>query len=81
MRNSTEIIVELTDILQDIFLADTIVLSESTTAADVEGWDSFKQIEIILAAEARWGIRFSPRELDGLRSIGDLARVIAAKAA
>jgi len=65
---------------RDIFLADTIDLSESTTAADVEGWDSFKQIEIVLAAEARWGVRFSPRELDGLRSVGDLAGVIAAKA-
>ncbi len=81
MQKRTEIIAELTDILQDIFQADTIVLSEASTAADVEGWDSFKQIEIILAAEARWGIRFSPRELDGLRSIGDLARVIEAKAA
>lgn len=81
MQNKSEIIAELTVIFQDIFLADTIMLSESSTAADVPGWDSFKQIEIVLAAEARWGIRFSPRELDGLRCVGDLARVIAAKAA
>lgn len=80
MQNKSEIIAELTVMFRDIFLADTIDLSESTTAADVEGWDSFKQIEIVLAAEARWGVRLSPRELDGLRSVGDLAGVIAAKA-
>jgi len=47
----------------------------------VEGWDSFKQIEIILAAEARFGIKMSTRELDSLRRVEDLARLVAAKAA
>jgi acyl carrier protein len=47
----------------------------------VEGWDSFKQIEIIMSAEERWKIKFTTRELDSLLSVGDLVRVIATKAA
>jgi acyl carrier protein len=56
-------------------------LSPGLTAADIEGWDSFRHMEIVLAAEDRWGIRFGTRELDGLRCVDDLVRVIAAKTA
>lgn len=80
MKVKSEIYSGLTEIFHDIFLRDTITLTPATTAADVEGWDSFKQLEIVLAAEARWGVRFSTRELDGLACVGDLAQAIAAKA-
>lgn len=81
MKVKSEIYSALTEIFHDIFLRDTITLTPATSAADVEGWDSFKQLEIVLAAEARWGVRFSTRELDGLTCVGDLAQAIAAKAA
>lgn len=80
MKVKSEIYSGLTEIFHDIFVRDTITLKPETTAADVEGWDSFKQLEIVLAAEARWGVRFSTRELDGLACVGDLAQAIAAKA-
>lgn len=70
---------ELTNIFRDIFVCDSLVLHATSAAPDIEGWDSFKQIEIVLAAETRWRIRFSTRELDGLRCVGDLVRAIAAK--
>ncbi len=69
----------LTEIFRDVFLDDAMVLQESHSAADVEGWDSFKHIEIILAAEERFGVKFSTRELDKLNSVGDLANLIRAK--
>jgi acyl carrier protein len=71
----------LTTIFRDLFLRDSLVLSPGLTAADIEGWDSFRHMEIVLAAEDRWGIRFGTRELDGLRCVDDLVRVIAAKTA
>ncbi len=81
MPSETEIYSGLTEIFHDLFLRDTITLKSTSSAADIDGWDSFKQIEIVLAAESRWAIRFSTRELDGLGCVGDLVRVIAAKAA
>ncbi|MBV8871038.1 MAG: acyl carrier protein [Acetobacteraceae bacterium] len=81
MPTDTEIDAALTEIFRDVFLRDDLELRPDLSAKDVEGWDSFKQIEIILAAEARFGIKMSTRELDSLRSVGDLVRVIAAKAA
>jgi acyl carrier protein len=54
-------------------------VSADQDAKDVEGWDSFKQIEILLATEERFGVKFSTREVDSLQNVGDLARLVAAK--
>jgi acyl carrier protein len=74
-----EIYAALEDIFHDVFLRDDIKLTPQTTAKDVAGWDSFKQIEIILAVEGQYHIKFNTRELDSLLSVGDLVRAIASK--
>lgn len=72
-----EIHAALTAIFHDVFMRDDLVLSDTMTAADVEGWDSFRMIEIIMAVEERFAIKLATRELDGLQNVGDLLRVIA----
>ena len=69
----------LTEIFQDVFMRDDMKLSPELTAKNVPGWDSFKQIEIIIAVEERYGIKFHTRELDNLNNVGDLARTVMAK--
>jgi acyl carrier protein len=69
----------LTGVFHDVFMRNDIVLRPGLTAADVPGWDSFKQIEIILAAQQNFGFRFSTKELDGLESLDDLVKLIVAK--
>lgn len=79
MPSEAEIYGALSEIFQDVFMRDDLVLKAELTAKDVPGWDSFKQIEIVMAAEERFGIRMSTRELDGLRNVGDLVRVLETK--
>jgi acyl carrier protein len=74
--NDAEIDAALTEIFRDVFRRDDMTLRPDLSARDVEGWDSFKQIEIILATEGWFGVKMTTRELDSLR---DLARVIATK--
>jgi acyl carrier protein len=78
MPTEPEIYGALSEIFQDVFQRE-VPLRPDLTARDVEGWDSFKQIEIIMAVEERYAIRLTTRELDSLLSVGDLVRVIAAK--
>ena len=80
MAAAAEIYKGLSEIFSDVFLRDDLVLTPALSAKDVRGWDSFKQIEIIMAAEERWAIKFNTRELDSLRSVGDLVTLIEAKA-
>ena len=74
-----DIYTTLTTIFQDIFLRDDLVLRDGLAAKDVPDWDSFKQIEIIIAVERHFGIKFRTREMDGLNNVGDLVRLIADK--
>lgn len=69
----------LTTIFRDVFLRDDMVLSPELSARQVPDWDSFKQIEIIIAVESQFSIKFGTREMDSLNNVGDLARLIAAK--
>ena len=70
---------DLTEIFHDVFMRDDIELTPDLTAKRRQGWDSFKQIEIIMACEEKWGIKFNTRELDALRCVGDLAAMVGKK--
>jgi len=77
--DQTAITAALTEIFNDVFMRDDMRLTPELSAKDVQGWDSFKQIEIIISCEERFGIKLNTREIDGLKNVGDLMRVIAAK--
>jgi acyl carrier protein len=77
--SEAEIYAALGEIFRDVFLMDDIELRPELSAKDVPGWDSFKQIDIILAVEEKYRIKLNTRELDSLQNVGDLVRVIAAK--
>ena len=70
----------LSEIFRDVFLRDDLVLSPELSAKDVSGWDSLKQIEILIAVQEHFSIKFRTADLDNMNNIGDLVRVIAAKA-
>ncbi|WP_209436985.1 acyl carrier protein [Methylobacterium variabile] len=74
------VLAELGPLFEEIF-GEPIALSPGLTAEDVEGWDSTRMIEIIVAVEAHFRITLTTREVDGLRSVGDLAAVIVRRSA
>ena len=51
MSNDAKIYAELTEIFNDVFMKDDMVLTPELSAKDVQGWDSFKQIEIMDSVE------------------------------
>ena len=77
--DEAELYAQLTAIVRDVLDRDDVVLVPALTAKDVPGWDSFKQIEIILAVEEKYAVRFKSRELDALRTVGDLAQTLLTK--
>ena len=67
----------LSEIFSEVFMRDNIAIDPALTAKEVPGWDSFKQVEIIMAAEERFGMRFTSSEVDRFRCLGDLMEVVA----
>ncbi|MDE1162973.1 MAG: acyl carrier protein [Acidobacteriaceae bacterium] len=76
-----DIYTQLTAIFHDLFDDDTIVLSPGLTAADVPDWDSFNHINLIVAVEARFGIKFQTAELESLQTVGHLVDLVQSKLA
>jgi acyl carrier protein len=71
---------KLTAILREVFDRDDIEATPTLAADQVEGWDSFKQVEILIAVQEEFGVKFSSRELDSLKNVGDLVGIVVAKA-
>jgi acyl carrier protein len=68
-----DILQELTPIFREVFDDDSIVLTRETTANDVDGWDSLTHMNMVMAVEVKFKIRFALGELPALRNVGDLA--------
>ena len=76
-----QIYAELTEIFRDVLDDDTLVLRPDLTANDVEEWDSFNHINLIVAVEQRFGIKFQTAELEGMQNVGHLVDLIRKKLA
>jgi acyl carrier protein len=76
-----EIYAQLTGIFHDLFDDDTLVLTPGLSAADVPEWDSFNHINLIVAVEARFKIKFQTAELESMQTVGHLADLIEKKLA
>ena len=74
--NEMDILKKIQPIFQDIFDDDKLIVYEETTAADVERWDSFAQMQIVMAIEQMFGIKFSTDEVTGFKNVGDVVKAI-----
>lgn len=75
----SEIMETLTSIFRRVLKREDIILNETTTANDVDGWDSLTNMTLMAETEKYFGIRFSFREIMKLRNIGDLCRLVSEK--
>lgn len=72
---------KLTPIFCDVFDDDELVISETTTAQDVEGWDSLTNIRVMVSVEKAFGVRFTAAEISDLSDVGALAGLVLRKQA
>lgn len=62
---------QLQDVFRDVFGDDALVLRDDMTAADVDGWDSMMHINLIIAVERLFGIKFAVAEIAGMKNEGE----------
>lgn len=75
----TEIFNRVQDVFRDELDLDDLVLTDETTADDVEEWDSLTHVQIVVAIEKAFGLKFTSREILSWDSVGDLVDCIAKK--
>jgi acyl carrier protein len=74
--NIDDIWAKLTEVYHEIFDDDEIELTPETTAEDIEEWDSLSNVQLLIAIEQEFGVKFSTGEIANLRNVGELVMVI-----
>ncbi len=75
----SDIIAKLVEIGIDIFDNEDVELTETTTADEVEGWDSLTHIQFVVEIEKAFKIRFASREIQGWKNVGEMVDTILSK--
>jgi acyl carrier protein len=78
--DETQIYARLTEVFEDVFDEDSIVITPELSAKDVDGWDSLTHIRLMLTVEKAFKIKFSTSEVGKLENVGDLVKLIVARA-
>lgn len=73
-----EVYVKLNEVFRDVFDDEDITVNDDTTANDIEDWDSLEHINLIVAVERSFGIKFTMGETTGMKNVGEMADKIIA---
>ena len=71
----------LTSVFRDVFDDESLVLRPDLTAPEVENWDSLSHINLIVAVERQFKVKFTTAEVVSLTNVGELAGLIQQKRA
>lgn len=75
----TEIMNDVRGIFQDIFDDDELVIDRNSSGHTIEEWDSLNNINLVVAIEKQFKIRFGLGEIDELKNVGDMLDLIQEK--
>jgi acyl carrier protein len=79
--DKAEILSKVRDTIADVLDLPDLTVTMQTTAENVEGWDSFNHINIVVAIEREFGIKVHTAEIEELRNVGELVDLIDKKLA
>ena len=71
-----ELFEQLNEVFQDVFDDDSITVDETTTANDIDDWDSLEHINLINAVEQKFGIKFDMGQIVTMKNVGEMANII-----
>lgn len=74
-----EILSRIQDIFRDVLDNEEIELTDTTVADDIEEWDSLSHIQLIVAIEKDFQIKFTSKEILSWKNIGELVDCIQSK--
>lgn len=77
--DKNQILEEVQEIFRDVLDNEEIVLANETVADDIEEWDSLSHIQLIVAIEKHFKVKFTSKEILGWKNVGDMIDCISTK--
>lgn len=75
-----KITAKLTEVFRDVFDDEDLIITDSTTADDIEDWDSLEHISLIAAVEKAFKMRFTMKEVSGMKNVGEMISILCERA-
>lgn len=75
-----EVFKRLNQIFQDVFDDESIAVQDTTTADDIEDWDSLEHINLVVAIEKEFEIKFNMGDVSKMKNVGEMADLILQRA-
>ncbi|MBQ9567174.1 MAG: acyl carrier protein [Lachnospiraceae bacterium] len=71
-----EVFEEVRKIFRDNFDDEELVIVDETNSKDIDDWDSIEHINLVIAMEKRFGLKFDIREVGKLANVGEMVDLI-----
>lgn len=79
MMTKNEIFDKVKKIFKDVFDDEDLQITESTNSEDIEDWDSLEHINLIVAMEKTFNVKFNINEVSTLKDVGEMVDLIERK--
>jgi acyl carrier protein len=73
------ILEQVNDLFRKVLDTPALVIAAATTAKDVPEWDSLTHVELIVAIEKHFKLKFTAREVRKFQNVGEMCETIAQK--
>lgn len=70
----------LNGIFQDVFDDEELTVNAETNSDSIEDWDSLEHINLVVAIEKAFGMKFSMDEVTGMKNVGEMVEIIKQRA-
>lgn len=74
--NNEQVLDQITNIFRTIFKDESIIINENTSAQDIDDWDSLNNIQIVIAVEKHFKVRFKSSEIRAWNNVGEMVNSI-----
>ena len=71
-----EVFEKLNTVFRDNFDDDDLVIVDETNSSDIEDWDSIEHINLVIAMEKKFDLKFNIREVGKLANVGEMVDLI-----
>lgn len=71
-----EIYATLDKVFQEVFEDDSIHVGPETTANDIEDWDSLEHINLVVAIEKQFQMKFTMGEITTMKNVGEMVEIL-----
>ncbi len=76
---SLTILEQVRSVASDIFALPAESITEQSSPESIESWDSTQHLNLVLALEDKFNLQLSPEEIEQMRSIGHIVRLVEGK--